>query len=86
MKNLTDFKISDHLEFSDHKSLLFKLPFNNQSLSNICSNTDFKMDQLKQKLSFVSIKVKKQVYLGEEAIAIHIRDVSKKILSKLYFL
>ena len=44
------------------------------------------MDQLKQKLSFVSIKVKKQVYLGEEAIAIHIRDVSKKILAKLYFL
>ena len=44
------------------------------------------MGQLKQKFLFLKIKVKKQVYLGQDAIAIHISDVSQKILSKLYFL
>ena len=50
------------------------------------SNKNKLLDMFDQKYLFMSIKVKKQFYLGQTAIAIHINDVSKKILSKLYFL
>ena len=62
MKNLTDFKISDHLEFSDHKSLLFKLKVN-ISKNNVGINTSQKRPKWREdyKNNFTDFLIGKEV-------------------------
>ena len=84
---MTDYKSLDEIIKFEIKNQLpsqkhtYKLSFRGESEDSASVQNDVDFQN-----SFLTIKVKKQIYLGQEAIALHIESASKKIYSKIDYI